>query len=1691
VTVADFATLVEPVVARVRQLEIDSMYTPAAAFPGFSALFDYGSHSNELVSLAHLKSIFNFDPELDSYTDGIPDWWQRCYGLISWSEYGTQTDPEADFDWDGSTDYEEWTRGTDPTDRDEDGDGLLDGVDPDPRSWTDRADVDHDGIPDALEWHWFGCTDSTHSASDLGWGCFSFGQALAFGICPTNPAPETTYPSNGLSSLMILPRFGVVTNAGQVVWNSTFSIPRHASWEQFFLSSSPDPREDADHGAWSLDGFVLEWYGEDGSTVSASASPSYAPQFLYVQPEGYREGFSEFQLTLRATGNGLAACPQPIYLVSYTPAVEFPGLPSAVAGDAVLSAAAAGGDVAFSIDWSTRPGEVEAPGDGSDETLFEGLGADSVSFARNADGLVTGGTLHGVHAGVFAIPVVAPPEEPPLRSAVPPPSPLRSYLLAVLDPRLTYGNGHGPDTAGLAWDGGSYSRTHDFPLDDYALWRSFYSDATGGFVCNCTPKLELGVPDEYVSCFTTNIVVTQESAERKTATATVKLSGSTVWTGTAEHETRSVAAGGGLDASCDCDGGEVDGDSEGSVRFRLSLGQPRAGQYSGFLWFRSDGPVSVTPQLFELLARSDASVSDTTASGVRTIVCSDARGRTVVASPIADGVRLAVTNTATGEPDHSWTIVNENGSANRIRFVRTSRAGNVQSDATYVLADGVWSVSDNVAGATETLFRAEALDDRACPTSSVERVLRDPSGLELSHTFVSSRRYGEGASAVLRETERREDVGTPFEKASFATYWESGGKRFGLPRLVSGDDRAWSWTDYDAKGRPVLVFDQRDGSACPADGSGWTLASHPAALKAFATVHAYAPVSNDDSNHPDDDATPRTTSRYVVDGVSNVLIGKTWTVVTHGTNAGLPFVSVRTERAASQSASFGNPSNAVSVSVSVDPEAAGVPLLLRGRPLSYTDEDGVATTYEYAFGTWDEATRTFAAGGGSPSGGAGAQSAPEGVSHLRTRVFTTTPEAPTGVPLVSTVSETVEDAVHGNEVWSATRVLLANGSLSDPFDWEARTYDDQDRLRSTLYADGSSSTNAYSCCRLLFTVGRDGLRRERLADTGTDHLRHAWLDVSFPSLPQNRTTSGDYAEPGAYGYHRPYSFRAVESLFDPLGREIRRRTLATEPNRSSSITGLRASNHAWESVETNFYPFGTSDSSVRVDARGLRTERNVYRNASDVETWTETYDGTNLLERAVSCTTRGGGSESFRSWDGGWTDNRTFSRYGSDGCRTDFSVTESSDAPAVTNSVSVSDFLGRTARVVTPLSDSTYAYAGGSSRALSVSDAVSGLSTSTLYDALREPVGSLGSDGVASFSSTRYECDASNVWWRVAETREAAGGSTNLLSTVRERLTGLSDALRSETVSVPAGGPVSVSTVSFDSATLVSVETNRVDGLAPLVRRSMFGRVFETQDRDGTVRRSYFDPYGRVYLTGDQAPGGTFLWRTWTLRDENGDAYADVEVTARGLAAMGLASSRSGFLHKQLPTNNNYTKWSGLLRQHAYDVRGNLVETWDQEDHATVPARHGRTPRRPRDHADRNGLGFHVLGLRPRHGPLHQQDLRRRNRRRAHVRARRPPPAHDVRVRPLDAERLRREPPPLVRHDLRRRGQCLLPLRRLRPRDAGDRKRRPVRLRARRHRPHDVRGAAHGGIPSVNRLDTLPLVRLLRPSGRTRLDFLR
>ena len=87
-------------------------------------------------------------------------------------------------------------------------------------------------------------------------------------------------------------------------------------------------------------------------------------------------------------------------------------------------------------------------------------------------------------------------------------------------------------------------------------------------------------------------------------------------------------------------------------------------------------------------------------------------------------------------------------------------------------------------------------------------------------------------------------------------------------------------------------------------------------------------------------------------------------------------------------------------------------------------------------------------------------------------------------------------------------------------------------------------------------------------------------------------------------------------------------------------------------------------------------------------------------------------------------------------------------------------------------------------------------------------------------------------------------GETDYVTTTREQLTGLSDALRSRTISVDADGVATTNVVSYDSETMVETSTTSSPAFGTRVARSVCGLVLEEETADGTIAHIY-DPHGR------------------------------------------------------------------------------------------------------------------------------------------------------------------------------------------------------------------------------------------------------
>ena len=1396
------------------------------------------------------------------------------------------TDPDMwDSDGDGLSDGEEVARRTNPLVRDTDGDGLPDGSDPDPLVPTPPDDLDGDGLPDAYEDFWFGGTNVVDDAAARDGTGFALAAKLLFGMDPTNAAPAAV-ADGPVVSWRLFGGFAAdwPADATDLVWERTFAVDRSSAWRQLFVSASP-----AAAAPWRLEGMALEWETDTGIRGSAAASP--CADSLRI-PLAAGDRLSSLTLRLRASGGPAVRAPAPLHLVAYEPEFRVTGGREVTGLSGRTFLVFEGGPdarIALAVDESRRPHRAP-PGDGErDAAAFAAFAAQC--GGGSFDGGASGGTVRPGRPCVCPLPDFARGESaaarPARRRAA---RAVEGPTVVVLDPSVGWrcdGHGCGHDGLGYDWQSGRYAVEDGYPLDTRCLCKKWYRDWGGGWRhdrCELVASSGLGDGSGWVTA----------SADGNKGT--VYVDGVAVWSGTAEHVYDDTGCGGlyeeALDDGCDgCDGDCADGNCDalegpslGSLKFRVPLGAPVKGQVAGFAWFSTDGPVSVSRSTFRLLAHPDAHVSDTDDGAARRIACSDPRGRDLRIADVADGVRVTVLAAAARTLEHTWEIANVDGDPARIRLRKVSRLGNVMSDETYACADGDWTRADNVSGA-ETRLESSG-DLGAGGTGWETRTTTDAAGNVLASVTVERSRIGACDNAVLRETYRSESTGAD-RKWSRADWWNdpAHSARHGRLRLLTGNARAWEYRDYDELGHETLSVSQRNGSAVPASFPSVVsngLAGADGLADAFVTVRGFAPLPGD-SGHPDDAAKPRAETRYVVTDGAATVIGHTWTRYTRLVRDGYAAIKAETWRAASPDAAFGDAGNAYSYEITYADTGEGTPLLMRNAVAASLDEDGVLTANAHSL-----------------SGGV--------LSRTSRRSRSSRP--------FPTYETTETDATHGTVLRRTTRLTSGDAVIAD----ERSAYDSKNRLRSTVYLDGTSLTNAYSCCRLLWRRGREGRRTLRSAKTGTDHLYRATEDVWLADV----STNGQY--------------RVTQRLFDALGRETNMVVYAGatpgEAEIASASEGKALSRAATE------YPFGGSDYAVRTDARGkvTVTERTL---PGDAEATTEIVltNGVEVL-RTTTRAVFGGGSSVRREWtaagaDGrpvpAWTEERRLTGYAADGRRIDYVVTESSDCGTVTNSVAVCDLLGREAVRRVPGADGGWivtsnAYDGASSRLLSSTAAAGGVSRTTtfLYDACGQPVGMVA-DGVTNHTDVAYETDDSGVTWRVETSARTAGSVTNALSVTRTQLTGLSDARRRHVVEVsgvPGGPQTSTEAVAaFDPASGVETETISSSVAPATVTRRRHGLALETARPGETVATSY-DALGREAATSRSVGGAVAT----PVREFSYSPCGDLLATRTWTNA--TVSVAETYAYDMLGNRVAATDALGNAVHNAYDPLGNVAAEW-------------------------------------------------------------------------------------------------------------------------------------------------------------------
>ncbi|NLE42338.1 MAG: hypothetical protein GX615_10970, partial [Lentisphaerae bacterium] len=614
-------------------------YCQPAVSGGLSGVIAVSSANAHSMALADAggDALDPCDPDTDG--DGMPDGWEVEHGFDPLDDDDAGLDPDDD----GLSNQEEFGLGCDPHAADTDGDGLTDGEELAWGSSPLSPDGDLDGLPDWVEMWCFGTDPLDHDTDGDG---ATDGQEALGGRDPTRPNAADEWDmvvvSTNLVSAKLYDGFSLPAGSGLVVSNQvllsrTFEINRHGGWEQFFISSSADGAS----GSW-LYGAVLEW--NDSSGASGVADFSWQDSFRLPLSTNSP---THVTLVLRAVRDEVYS-DGPLYLLKWSPLIAVSGAVCGVGDGAACFAIireTEDSGIHLSFDFTGRPCFADL----SDSEIAARLNPfpqePNLVFTPDAVGS-PGGTLSAKAPGDYEMPPLLIPEP----DENPPPNPMApmeaggggwkpGHWLLFIDPRMTYGDGHCGGCGGaLLFDTGTarYSQAYAYPLDSRCLRDNWNRDETGAYSCSCMAEITYG-EESLKDWF--NEEIRYDASNAAHATGKIYLAGKLVWEGDATHHVADDCHGRGAELlssdGCDaCSSGcadgncdDLEGDGLSSLRFRIPLGMPRDSQISGFLWLLADEPLSITPATFDLLARDDAAITDTTAGGIRTVVCSDVRGR--------------------------------------------------------------------------------------------------------------------------------------------------------------------------------------------------------------------------------------------------------------------------------------------------------------------------------------------------------------------------------------------------------------------------------------------------------------------------------------------------------------------------------------------------------------------------------------------------------------------------------------------------------------------------------------------------------------------------------------------------------------------------------------------------------------------------------------------------------------------------------------------------------------------------------------------------------------------------------------------------------------------------------------------------------------------------------------------------------
>ena len=1375
------------------------------------------------------------------------------------------TDPELwDTDHDGLSDGEEVAAGMNPRVRDTDSDGFADGTDVRPLEVDAWTDGDADGFPDVWKNGWFG-TDATVAAdADANADGISNLAALLMGVNPLAPCTDGFsfahgVGADGIKAWEIVPvafEFAGRESLTNLV-SRTFAVNRESPWEQFFVSSRPDCAE-----GWSMADAVL-LYGLDGEPATNALPSAVGDSWRVPLGEAMPQSIS-FRLDVDGETPFLSA---PLYLLRWTPRIEF--LPS----ENVTVIAGTNGHVYAAAKRNPETGAYGIPfrANVAGIPCREGAGADVAADLASppVDGVAVS---NGMFTAVDPLMADLPPEGTNLS---------KRLLFYSIDFDRTGAVSSGPRASSYA---------SPYPLTSSSLRKAFH--AATGVTADGSVTLTLS-PDVPELGFTTGgsplrgglrlLGATSGGSKPDTvmppASVTPTVCGDPCTNDTHEVECEYPEDHDGTsdeddnddddDDDDDCECCDDGGSSLGSFRIRIPFGESTKDEHLGYLWTVMDGPTAVTPAAFGVLAAQGVTVV-TNANGTLSISCSAAGGKSLTVTNMAHGAAVSVWNSS-GRFESRWEVFNEFGDASRIRVRRITVLGNATVDETYATwtedeptvfeemrsPATAWEKSDNIRGVTKTRYEWRDGNDHDFISEEY-----DETRLGGSLVRAEQRTYekvGEGSTA-RRRLSRTYGYDERGWYETVRTYWcdTDHPDRHARLKSIRSDLHPWAWHDYDASGREIVRIEQMDGTPFPELSAVSPDANLPQGCAARITVTGYETQDGDDA-HRNDSFEPREVSVYVRYGASEPIL-----------------VSHETRLYTREMDASGNPLRRIVKNIGLDgavrtettveyPQDSAVPSHLRGLPVLVSNAGGSVTSTSYSL----------------------SNSCLVATSHTTFN----------GIER-QTYDVMVTDAAYRLPLRGETR-LSSNGAI---LEWSERTYDDIRRLRSVSYSDGTSETNAYSCCRLLWRRDRQGRKVLRSAQTGTDSLYYADEDVWLADV----STDGTH--------------RIVQHHFDGFGRETDTLThLGSTPGEAT--VAYTPTVEQSPSERTVAYLDGDMNgASERTDERGKVTAGSSWQQANFEQTGENVYgaDGVSETLSTTSTRYRNGGTSTERWWSGGWRSETVSVGYGADGIRFETTTVEASDHALVTNSVTATDALGRMAYAWTPSGATEFVYDGTSSRMLRMEFSAGQVERTSymIHNQAGEQVGTV-LDGVTNRTDVTYE-ELSNAWWRVT-TEVTVGPNANSVSVLKEQMTGLGGGLRGRKASIAATGLETFTELTFNADTQIETESEvRSDGTWKTTRRK-HGLVIETETAAGRTVNTY-DGFGRV-ISVERTQGADV-----NLQPVSRTEYTPWgDVTAVETYTNGTDAVRESYGYDEFGNRTAVTNALGEVVESDFDVFGNIV----------------------------------------------------------------------------------------------------------------------------------------------------------------------